>query len=457
MSGQVFEYFFDPAELEPYYSELPRSMRPVRIRRDEADAVISLPTSTSRDAAPTLVVSPTAVEEDSPSNIIETQVASGSPDDAPSCGVQATEPAKTSVQQSTVDPPRKPVDNEPRTVNPGRTRVRQLLSVHALGQYVFCHRSAILAVERGDQQDVDEPLPRLTYLPNFDRERIEELLKRRLGELGLSTLLSVSMICLILAGTLGQNKGLVYPALFALIACLMWFSSLTVTIFQLAIRRQAAIRAEAREPDPQIIEIQKVSWWAMLKAGFEPVNYLRPFQHPELPLEGCPWRVLERDSVRIPVIRSGGDKLGSRKGQLYGKHQIRLVAYALLLEAIGYEVPYGLVFPRDSAVGLAMPITGQLRAQTRHTLQEFVRKLRESQQRHIEPNVPENRQRCAHCPHGQPKAIRAHEIEHARKSGNRVVVLLNASNRAFHCDCGDRFGTVPPHDDSIRLGLRPAL
>ena len=203
------------------------------------------------------------------------------------------------------------------------------------GSMCFVPRSAILAIERGDEQDVDEPLPRLSYLPNFDRERIEELLKRRLGELALSVICSVSMLCLMVAGMLSQNKTLFYPAMFVLIACLMWCLNLSAIIFQLAVRRQAAVSAKASEPDPQFDEIQKVNWWSMLKAGFEPVNYQRPFQHPELPLEGCPWRVLERGSQRIPVIRSGADKLGGRKGELFGKHQIRLVAYALLLEATG--------------------------------------------------------------------------------------------------------------------------
>ena len=340
----------------------------------------------------------------------------------------------------------------------GRTRVRHLLSVHALGQYVFCVRSGILAAERGDEQDIDEPMPRLTYLPNFDQERIEEMLKNKFQQLGFSLAYGVSMLCLMVAGVLSQNKTLFYPAMFIFIACLMWFISLSATILQLAVRRLAAVRAEAREPDPQVSGIQTVNWWSMLKAGFEPVNYERPFRHPELPLEGGPWRVLERDSQRIPVIRSGGNKLGDRKGELYPKHQIRLVAYALLLEAIGHvDVPYGLAFACDSPSGLAFQITDDLRERTVRTVEEFARKLRDSQQHRVEPMPPENRKRCEHCPHGFPQPVSPKEVELARKSGNRIVVLQNGYGKTFHCDCGDRFGTAPPHGKSLQMGLIASL
>ena len=104
-----------------------------------------------------------------------------------------------------------------------------------------------------------------------------------------------------------------------------------------------------------------------------------------------------------------------------------------------------------------MPITNNMRAQTSSALEEFALRLRESQERHIQPSPPENRNRCANCRHGQPEPIRPEEIENARKAGNRVVVLLNGSDKAFHCECGDRFGTAPPHRDAIRLGLRAAL
>ena len=37
-----------------------------------------------------------------------------------------------------------------------------------------------------------------------------------------------------------------------------------------------AHRAEARAPEPNITRIERVNWWSMLRAGFEPISYERP-------------------------------------------------------------------------------------------------------------------------------------------------------------------------------------
>ena len=196
----------------------------------------------------------------------------------------------------------------------------------------------------------------------------------------------------------------------------------------------------------------------MLKAGFEPIRYQRPFQHPELPLEGCPWRVLQKGSQRIPVIRTGGDQLGSAKGKLYPKHEVRLVAYALLLESDGQmQVPYGLVFPVDSPRGLAFAITDDLRKRTIQLLWDLEQRLADSQQRKIQPRLPENRNRCTNCDYGKPVLTSLREVDSARKAGEQVVLLQNRFDELFRCDCGDRFGSAPPHRDSVRKGLRAIL
>ncbi len=203
-----------------------------------------------------------------------------------------------------------------------------------------------------------------------------------------------------------------------------WFVIAIVDISRLAGRRRAAMKAEARQLDPQVTGIQSVNWWSMLKASFEPVNYKRPFRHPELPLEGCPWRVLERGSIRIPVIRSGIDKLGLSPGELYPKHLIRLTAHALLPESTGqHEVPFGLVFPSNSPKGLAVRITPARREKTIRSVEEFADKLRNSQQHHVEPRPPANGNRCARCVHGAPETISIAEVESTRISGAALLVL----------------------------------
>jgi hypothetical protein len=202
----------------------------------------------------------------------------------------------------------------------------------------------------------------------------------------------------------------------------------------------------------------RVNWWSMLKAGFEPIDYERPFQHPELPLEGSPWRVLQRDSRRIPVIKSGVRELGPKPGELYAKHQVRLVAYALLLESASHiEVPYGLVFPADSPHGLAFPITQELRERCINLLSEFERKLAVSQHQNVQPGLPKNHNRCLGCDYGEPKPTTLKEVENADKAGKHLIVLQHSSGDLFRCECADRFGSAPPHRLTVKKNLRAVV
>ena len=251
-----------------------------------------------------------------------------------------------------------------------------------------------------------------------------------------------------------QKRWLFYPSFLALLGLGFWSLDVIVCILDLAIRRRAAIRAQARAPEPNITRTQRVNWWSMLKAGFEPIIYERPFQHGELPLEGSPWRVLQRAGLRIPVIKSGSHKLGDKKGELYPKHQIRLAAYALLLEAAGHlDAPYGLVFPVDSPHGLAFPITRELRERCARLLFELEGKLAQSQHENIQPQPPENRNRCASCDYGKPTPTTARQVASARKSGQQVVVLQHRSGELYRCECADRFGSAPPHRLTLNKGL----
>lgn len=431
MNDAILEYFFEPSDLGPSYFELNLSAAGTEFNHSE-----------TRHFSPALVEEPIRSSAVPTGNLVPIS-------EAPkTIASDATEP-KTSATQPTSGSaaPRK-----------SRTRLRQFLSVHALGQFVFCPRSAILAAEKGDQTDETPAMPRLTYLSNFDRERIEESLKSRLNQMGLGLIYVLIAFCVMVNGVLNQNRALFYPALLTFVGCNLWCLQQTIYIVRLAARRRAAIKAHAAEPIPTVAAIQYVNWWSLLKSGFEPVKYGRPFRHPELPLEGCPWRVLERDSLRIPVIRSTAKQLGDRKGTLYPKHQIRLVAYALLLEAMGHiKVPYGIVMPADSPHGYAMPITDPMRAETVTKLSAFARKLDESQQNQVSPSVPDQRKRCEKCPHGKPEAISVAEINAARKVGTNVVVLVSPRGETFHCGCGDRFGSVPPHRASIERGLMASL
>jgi hypothetical protein len=429
MSSEEFEYFFDPEELEPFLTSR------------EFDAGTTCPTESAQRRE--IVTTAASVMDEPTTDQVKREV------DTPIDSICQTRPTPSSEAEAGRAP--EPVNNSE------RTRVRQLLSVHALGQFEYCPRSAILAAELGDETDIAEPPPRLDYLPNFDVERIEEWLSKCIRRLQLGLLLTGGLLLPMIAGLVQANRLLFYPFFVLFLVCLMWLMQLACTTLQLAARRRAALRAEVQEPEPWIEGITEVNWWSMLKAGFEAVYYQQPFRHPELPLEGRPWRVLERGSLRIPVVRSGSTRLGDRKHHVFPKHQVRLAAYALLVETGHVEVPYGLIFPADSVDGLAVPITRSLKENVSRRLDEFLQVLRQSQNGKCEPSPPRDRRRCEKCRHGEPQPVREGEVDRARKAGTTLLVLRQANGRRHHCLCGDRFGSAPPHGKSIQLGLTSAL
>ncbi len=471
MSRKLFEFFFDPSELEPFYSELTGGNRPATHR--VSGTKISKKRLQPPQISSTLLSEPTSEESEQSRENKESTTSGGTIDrSADTPHVEPASPRDVEVEptRESVEPVRSAAKSTPQSTastdttgrekqpEQVRTRVRNMLSVHALGQYVFCPRAAILAAERGDERDIDEPPPRLTFLPTFDLERIEELLSKSLKQLLLAVVLILGLMVSMTLSSQDQNPTQFNLAAATFFFALLWTAHLVTSIVQLTIRRIAALRAEAREPEPTFVGTEPVNWWSMLNAGFEPIRYQRPFQHPELPLEGCPWRVLQKESLRIPVTKTGGDRLGNGKGQLFPKHEVRLTAYALLLEADGHmKVPYGLVFPVDSPRGMAFAITDNHRRQAVQLLAEFEQKLNDSQQRDIHPGLPEHRNRCANCDFGKPIATSLREVASARKAGEQIVVLQGRTDDVFHCECGDRFGSAPPHKDSVRKGLRAVL
>ena len=332
------------------------------------------------------------------------------------------------------------------------------MSVHVLGQFAFCNRAGIYSAENGNETDLDEPPPQWGYLPNFDVEQIEEQLAKLIRQcwvwLGLILIFGMGMV----GGVTIQDRRIFYPALVGAVVCLVSLLSTGRMVLTLLWRRSAARRAVSNEPSLTIDRIEPVNWWSLLKAGFEPVAYQRQFRHPHLALEGSPWRVLERGSLRIPVIKSGAGRLGDAKHTVYPKHELRLGAYAMLLEATEHvQVPYGLVFPANSHWGLVVPIMPSLREQVVEHLQRANDLLVRSQRGDSDPRPPRDRNRCAACRLGEPTPLSEADIKRARKARIPLHVLADGLNRTYHCACADRFGSAPSHRRIIQLGLRSTV
>lgn len=335
---------------------------------------------------------------------------------------------------------------------------RDLISVHALGQFTFCNRAGVYAAEHGEESDPEEFEPRLDFLPNFDLERIEEQLSKMLQALWGLLILTLVFAAAMVGGVAVHSRRVFYPALAGCLVCLVCLPRNVRANWILIRRRSAARRARASEPEPTFQRIEPVNWWSMLKAGFEPVSYRRQMRHPVLPLEGNPWRVLERASLRIPVILSGGRRLGDAKHSIYPKHALRLAAYAVLLEATEHvHVPYGVIFPANSHLGLAVPLEDALRDRVATEVRRARDLLSRSQAGESDPRPPHERQHCTSCPHGVPQPISDSEIVRSRQLGERLLILEDRHDRRFHCPCGDRFGSAPPHVRIIELGLRASV
>ncbi len=441
MSPTVFEYYFEPEDLGADFVRLIDRFGPTVGKRNWAEKV-----QDALSPPPTLHVQPETKQD-----AVQPLATQNSPVDTV---LDSTRLERQSL--AVVDSPLSQ-DVEPATSeseSKRRSRLRRFISVHALGQYVFCLRSAVLSLEIGDQRDLDEPMPRLTYIPNFDREKIEEALSKELWKFGLLVLASLAIIGSAVVGISTVKQWHFHACIFCL-ACVLYSATYSaLRIVELALRRHAAIAAEAREPEPQFDRIARVNWWSLLKCGYEPVSYERPFRHAELPIEGCPWRVLQQGNRRIPVIKAGSSKIGFKRGELYSKHQVRLVAYALLLESSGpFVVPYGVVLPTDSALGLAFPITDELRCRAIKLIGDFDRQLAQVQHDQMQPKLPEPKSRCSRCDYGSPTQISASEIVKSRKTEQPIVVLRSPRDVFFHCQCADRFGSAPPHERITRMGL----
>ena len=268
MSRKLFEYFFDPEDLEPFYSELMRSNSASkdsdrRLKKRVNRATVSQenkaaeigdargpaaaePVTKSESAAP-------QVAEDEPVIVAAENQVVGSDErdlqDENREGI-AVSSAGTDVRPNS--------ENATTTVGEqreiARSRVRTLLSVHALGQYVFCVRSAILAAERGDERDIDEPPPRLTFLPNFDLERIEEMLSANLRQLVLAAVLIVCLMVSMTLSAIDEGPFQFYLAALAFLFALLWAAHLLICIVQLTLRRMAAMAPKPVNRSPHFRE-----------------------------------------------------------------------------------------------------------------------------------------------------------------------------------------------------------
>jgi len=177
--------------------------------------------------------------------------------------------------------------------------------------------------------------------------------------------------------------------------------------------------ARAAEPNPLHTEAQTVKWWGLLNAGFQVIRPQDQYRDVRWHLAGCPWRVLVKGNLRIPVYKKRPNR-GNAGEKLFRQHYARMAAYCHLLEKCeNADSPYGIILFGDSHIGITVPCLPG----TKKTFHDGLIDARKtiSYSKHFLPPYPKNPQICVLCPHSRRE----------RYTGASV--------------CGNRFGWIPPN------------
>ncbi len=324
------------------------------------------------------------------------------------------------------------------------------IGVHVLSEYVFCPRAAMLARESGDDSGDEEPTlgPRLDWMGDYDEHRFAEALHSAYGDLRLwFTLMAPAMLLvLILWFSIAPIAGLAATLPLFYLVTKSWETLLQ--IIHLVRERamfQAAVPATI-DLNPQ--NITQVNWWSLRKAGFDCVkpDHLRD---PGERLTGRPWRELIKGrQLRIPVVHK---RRGERNWGM--QHIVRMMAYCRLIETCeGGSAPFGVLMFAGSYDCLIIPNTAAHQAEYQRYLADAREFLPLYSTGKSMPAPPRDN-RCSGCHWGKPRPQTAGS--ETILNGLRVKPLGTKANNGiiYHCSCGDRFESVPPHDDSVQLGI----
>lgn len=332
------------------------------------------------------------------------------------------------------------------------------LSVHTLGEFLYCPRAGLQSYENQGMND-DDPLARrevvkLNFLPLYDLAELRFQLdwSGRYVLWMVGVLLIAAGLTAVLVTRVSAGFGLAFVVAGGLGGRLLvdqlrllWFVYRTYRVAQRAGQRSPKDNLESNEP---------INWWAMLNDGFDSVRSDRLLTDDATGVGGRPWRVLRRGGLRIPVIH-----LKSEKDRLYDGHYAKVAAYCHLVRVNepGTLSPYGIILFGDTYQGIAVPNHPQSRQLFHEALQMGRRVARSAKQPNGEPTAPPRELRwvCKTCPWGEPFVIRPGENDTLR-FGELVPLkdFWGKDDRSYHSHCGDRFDWLPPHKKAAEKGLR---
>lgn len=324
-----------------------------------------------------------------------------------------------------------------------------MVGVHLLTEFVFCPRAGLCTREMVTEDEPDSPA-NLNFLPDLDEDEMRAAVRRRTAHAlrfaaGSAAAMGIALV-------LQRNPAGLWPwaalvgAASCLVGCLHALSDCVV----LGLRLRAARRAVPGEPDLAGAGEQPVDWWALRRAGYEPVKNVEALVDPGLGLAGRPWRVLRLGGRRIPVFRRDDD------GPVKLQHRVRLAAYCHLLETCeGCQAPFGILLNRETRRGVAVLVPPGGAGSVFGVALDRARAAIRDAGAGKKPPKPRPAL-CRGCPHGRPYRI-SPEGDQPFTAGGIPLPLVAArglDGHFYHSHCGDRFGETPPHERAVQLGLR---
>lgn len=332
------------------------------------------------------------------------------------------------------------------------------ISLYVLSQTMFCPRAGLLTQElinlglmtdNADESQEDRA-PRLDWLPNYD----EALIKEQIGErIGILTQVAPYAIMYLLAWSFilyfFRGLGLVLAA--PIVVFGIWLYERLLHVWELERRLRAFERADNNLKIPDLgQEEQTVNWWSLRKAGFSVSKPEEPNELPKWNLVGRPFLVLTYQGMRIPVFRKHQGRSGVR-----ANNRAAIVGYCQLLEQCeGGRSPFGVMMFADTYEVVIVP--------NNHTNQ-FMFEEGLLQAREILRQVAlgialgePTRDQCRGCPLGKPRKYEQGKSDKhiGVLPGSLTLASKRNSKQEYHCVCGDRFGWLPPHEDTVAMDLK---
>lgn len=320
-----------------------------------------------------------------------------------------------------------------------------LLSASALSEFVFCPRAGILTLDSRAEDHADEPAFDVTAI--YELQVLDAAIVRTFWLIVAG--IAGGIVLGVASSRILQQEFLYIWFVAALVGVrlLVFVGKQFSILISLLAKRRFARKAHCPEPDRQLLELQRVTWWGLLNLGFESLSYSKALHDPEWKVIGKPWRVLRRGSLRIPAFRTRSDS-GTPSPQSITK----IMAYCYLLEKReGFDSPYGIVLMGNTYRGFAVPYGGGFHATFRRALREFRVVAANAELRQTDPMPPTDQRKCSACPFGKPRRVSLGILTTHHDQLLRPHVLRRW-HETFHCNCGDRFRWKPPHVDNAGLG-----